>query len=85
MRELIQEMIHYRNGLPESEVPDEKKVSEYEKKYDRILEDAMKEYKDIPPSPYYRDGYNLAKRMQEKKRITCCSCITFLYRQPIML
>lgn len=67
MRELIQEMIHYRNSLPEGEAPDEEKVAGYEKAYDRILEDAMEGYKDVPPSPYYRDGYNLAKRLQEKK------------------
>jgi hypothetical protein len=68
MRELIQEMIHYRNRLPEGEKPDPEKVAGYESRYDRILEAAMEGYRDIPPSPYYRDGYNLAKRMQEKKK-----------------
>lgn len=65
MRTLIQEMIHYRNGLsPEDEV-DDAKVSEYESQYKEILQKAEEEYKDVPPSEYYRDGYNLYLRMGE--------------------
>lgn len=68
MWELIREIIHYRNVLPEGREPDVQKVIEYETRYDRILNGAMEEYKDIPPSDYYRDGYNLAKRMKDLKR-----------------
>ena len=39
----------------------------YEDEYTLILEEAMREYKANPPSKYYRDGYNLAKRMLEYK------------------
>ena len=53
MRSLIQEMIHYRNGIPSSEAPDPEKVSSFEKRYREILETAKKEYEYIPPGDYY--------------------------------
>ena len=65
MRSLIQEMIHYRNGIPSSEAPDPEKVSSFEKRYREILETAKKEYEYIPPGDYYRDGYNLYQRMEK--------------------
>ncbi len=33
------------------------------KRYDSILEEAGEEYEYIPPSKYYREGYNLYRRM----------------------
>ena len=65
MHSLIQEMIHYRNGIPESDFPDPEVVSGYEKRYREILSKAKEEYDDVPPGTYYRDGYNLYKRMDE--------------------
>lgn len=65
MHSLIQEMIHYRNGIPESDFPNPEVVSEYEKRYREILSKAKEEYDDVPPRTYYRDGYNLYKRMDE--------------------
>lgn len=65
MHSLIQEMIHYRNGIPESDFPNPEVVSEYEKRYREILSKAKEEYDDVPPGTYYRDGYNLYKRMDE--------------------
>lgn len=65
MHSLIQEMIHYRNGIPESDFPDPEVVSGYEKRYREILSKAKEEYDDVPPGNYYRDGYNLYKRMDE--------------------
>lgn len=63
MYKLLKEMIHYRNGIEESQGLDEKAVEEFEKRYDSILDEAKEEYEYIPPSKYYRDGYNLYKRM----------------------
>ncbi len=65
MYELLKEMIHYRNGIDEAQGLDEKTVEEFEKRYDSILDEAKEEYEYIPPSKYYRDGYNLYKRMEK--------------------
>ena len=35
----------------------------FEERYDSILEEAREEYEYIPPSKYYREGYNLYRRM----------------------
>ncbi len=67
MHKLIRERLHYRNGLGENEELDPVKVRELEARYDEILEDAREEYEDIPPSAYYKDGYNLYKRLKEYK------------------
>ena len=37
------------------------------KEYDEIMKKADEEYKYIPPSDYFRDGFNLIKRMTEDK------------------
>ncbi|MDD4753929.1 MAG: transposase [Desulfitobacteriaceae bacterium] len=64
MRGLLQEMIHYRKGLPdENPEPDPDKVQEFENRYIEILELAKKEYDYEPPNDYYKDGYNLYKRL----------------------
>lgn len=65
MRSLVQEMIHFRKGFQPTQEPDLKKVSEFEKRYQKILETARKEYRDIPANDYYRDGYNLFLRMEK--------------------
>lgn len=67
MRELMQEMIHYRNNLEHGTAPDSSKVAEYEIKYQSILNDAKKEYEYEPPSNYYKDGYNLYQRLHKYK------------------
>jgi hypothetical protein len=69
MRELIREMIHFRKGLPDDgKNPDETdpdKVNEFEKRYDKILELAEKEYGYEPPSKYYMEGFNLYRRLRK--------------------
>ena len=62
---LLKEMIHYRNGLRPEEECSKEKVKEFEKKYLEILNIAKNEYEYEPPSDYYRDGFNLYKRMYE--------------------
>lgn len=66
MRSLLQEMTHYRKGLSEENPdPDPDKVKEFENRYNQILELAKEEYEYEPPSNYYKDGYNLYKRLDE--------------------
>ena len=65
MRLLIQEMIHYRNSLPQGASPDNEKVSGFEERYRAILLKAKEEYEYVPASEYYKDGYNLYLRMEE--------------------
>jgi len=73
MRELIQEMIHFRKHLDPDDKrhPDEidpSRVAGLEARYDDVLNAAKDEYEDEPPSKYYMDGYNLYKRLDEYKR-----------------
>jgi hypothetical protein len=65
MRELLRKMIHYRNGLDPGENIDPDKVAAYEAMYTQILNVAKEEYEYEPPSAYYREGYNLSKRLNE--------------------
>ena len=64
MRTLLQEMIHYRNSVGDDDLEAEK-VENFEKRYCEIIEEAQNEYMDVPPGKYYKDGYNLYKRMDK--------------------
>ena len=64
MLALIQEMIHENKIAPAEGIADTK-IAEFEEKYDAIVRTATEEYKNYPPSDYYRDGYNLYLRMVE--------------------
>lgn len=66
MHGLLREMIHYKNELGGKEA-EPGVVEEFEKRYDRILEAAKKEYEDEPPNDYYREGYNLYLRLVKYK------------------
>ena len=63
MRELIREMIHYRNSLPKDAKTDLKEVLRFSDRYRKILDTAKSEYEYEPPSKYYKDGYNLYLRL----------------------
>lgn len=65
MRTLIQEMIHYRSGLLSEDEPDAETTAGFEERYREILRKAEEEYKDIPPNEYYKEGYNLYRRMEK--------------------
>ena len=72
MRGLIQEMIHFRKNLDPSDNrdPDEiapDKVKAFEDRYDEILGLAKEEYEYEPPTKYYKDGYNLYKKLEKYK------------------
>ena len=65
MRILIQKMIHYHKYLDPDEPPDLNKVEKFTMEYMKVLETACKENEYEPPSRYYRDCYNLYKRLYE--------------------
>lgn len=67
MRNLITEIIHYRNSLPDDTDPDPKIVKKYEERYSQVLTLAKEEYEYEPPSDYYKEGFNLFKRLLEYK------------------
>ena len=65
MRELLREMIHYRNSLKPDEDLDPIKVEAFEERFGQILDIADREYEYEPPSKYYMDGFNLKERLRE--------------------
>lgn len=79
MRELIQDMIHYRNSLDPDKDPDPDKVAGYETKYQDILEIAKEEYEYEPHSKYYIDGYNLYMKLHNYKE----SHLLFLHNKSV--
>jgi len=71
MRELIREMIHFRNSLPDGDKdPDEiapGKVEAFEARYDDIINLARDEYEYELPTKYNKDGFNLYKKLEKYK------------------
>ena len=67
MLEWIKSAIHYYNGRPEGAAVDEEQVAQFETRYDEIIEKAREEYEYEPPGDYFRNGYNLYKRMSDDK------------------
>lgn len=63
IKEFLSSMIHSvkdrRASLTEEE------ILSFEKRYDEILRTGTVEYTKTPPNKYYRDGFNLHKRMKE--------------------
>ena len=67
---MIREMIRFINGLDPKDRrnPDEispGKVAAYEAKYDDIIRLAKDEYDYVPPTKYYKEGFNLYKKMSK--------------------
>ena len=65
MREFLQEMIHYRNMQEDDADPDLKEVEKYKCRWREILVVARSEYEYEPPGRYYKEGFNLYKRLDE--------------------
>ena len=65
MRDLLQEMIHYRNSIADNAVPVAEEVKAYRSKYLSILDTAQTEYDYVPPTKYNKDGFNLYKKLKE--------------------
>ena len=66
MHGLFKRMLKYRRELGEEPI-DEKMVKNFEDEYDLILALAKEEYENEPPNEYYREGYNLYRRLVEYK------------------
>lgn len=79
MHALVTEMIHYRNETAIHAEPDFSQISAFEARYDEILKMATDEYDYVLPSKYYRDGYNLYRRMEKFKQ----AHLRFLYDYTI--
>ena len=63
MKEFLSSMIHAVKDRRSSLTEDE--IVSFEKRYDEILSIGTAEYMQKPPCKYYRDGFNLHKRMSE--------------------
>jgi hypothetical protein len=79
MRGLIQEMIHFRNSLDDEVLPDKRTVDEFEDRYRAILDVAKEEYEYEPPGKYYKEGYNLYRRLDN----FMCNHLLFLHNPDI--
>lgn len=79
MHALIREMIHYRKELPPGTNCSVEKTSEFERRYQEILQKAEKEYGYVPPNKYYKEGYNLYRRMEKYRT----NHLLFLYDHRI--
>ncbi len=68
MKEWISEALAYWNNIKVgAEQEDNQKDIDFLNRYDEIVELAKKEYDYEPPNGYYREGYNLYKRMYEDR------------------
>ncbi len=67
MKEWIEEAVSYWNHVHEGAPEDPLLVAGLEQEYDGIISKAKAEYEYEPPGKYYKDGYNLYKRMEEEK------------------
>ena len=68
MKEWISEALAYWNNIKKgAEQEDNQKDTNFLNRYDEMVELAKKEYDYEPPNDYYREGYNLYKRMYEDR------------------
>ncbi|MDC7290045.1 transposase [Blautia schinkii] len=67
MLEWIKEAVHWRNSMPEGGGADPQEIERLVERYGKILEKAKEEYEYEPPGDYFKDGYNLYKRMWEDR------------------
>ena len=65
MKAVIQETSHYRHSMELGEELDPSVVQRLREAFAEAIETGRREYEDTPPSHYFRDGYNLWKRMSE--------------------
>ena len=67
MKEWIKDAVIYWNDVHNGGEEDLEKVAELDQMYDEIITTAKTEYEYEPPGEYFKDGYNLYKRMAEEK------------------
>ena len=68
MRDLLRDMMNYRNSLDPKQDLDPVKVVGYEERFGQILDIADQEYDYEPPTKYYKDGFNLKERLLEFRK-----------------
>ena len=66
MLAVVYAIIEYRENMKPDEELDPVIVADLGKRFYQALEQGKIDYEENPPSKYYRDGYNLWKRMYEK-------------------
>ena len=66
MRELLREMMKTRENAKDR-VLTEEQITNFERRYDKIIETGRIEYENTPPQKYFHDGFNLHKRLSEDK------------------
>lgn len=71
MFDWVREAIHLRNQAVNEGYSQVSQADELEEKYTKIINKAKEEYEYIPPGKYYKDGYNLYKRLAEDKSSYC--------------
>lgn len=67
MKEWIKDAAIYWNEIHDGGEETPEKVAELDRRYDEIMATAKSEYEYEPPSEYFKEGYNLYKRMAEEK------------------
>ena len=67
MKEWIKDAFFYWNEIHDRGEEEPEKAAELLRRYDEITAKAKEEYEYEPPSEYFKDGYNLYKRMAEEK------------------
>lgn len=67
MKEWIKDAFLYWNEVHDRGEEEPEKAAELLRRYDEIIAKAEEEYEYEPPSEYFKDGYNLYKRMAEEK------------------
>lgn len=65
MQSLVRKLIHERKQLPPGTNFSKEEIRQYETQYKKILAKAKEEYEYIPPTKYYKEGYNLYQRMEK--------------------
>ena len=67
MKEWIKDAVTYWNDIHDGGKEAPEKADELDRRYDEIMATAKSEYEYEPPSEYFKEGYNLYKRMAEEK------------------
>ena len=67
MKEWIKDAVTYWNDIQDGGKEAPEKAAELDRRYDEIMAAAKSEYEYEPPGEYFKEGYNLYKRMAEEK------------------
>ena len=67
MKEWIKDAVVYWNDIHDGRQEASEKAAELDRRYDEIMAAAKSEYEYEPPGEYFKEGYNLYKRMAEEK------------------